>query len=276
VAVRLGALTHPGAIRAFERLEREVLTRADAVAVICEGFKRHAVGLGVDPGRVAVIPNFTDADLITPRAESPYRAEWGIGPRETVALFSGRMGHSQALDDVAAAWALLRPRAEALGLRLVMVGDGQAREAAVKALGGDPRVTFAPTQPRERLGDLLALADVGLAPLKAGLSGASVPSKLLGLMAAGRAVVAQAEEGTDTARLVQEAGCGRVTPPGDPAALAAAVEGLAGDPAGRAAMGAAGRAAVEGRFSAPAVVARYEELLLAVVARARAARGRRG
>ena len=276
VAVKIGALTNPRAIRAFERMEREVLGRADAVAVICEGFKRHAVGIGVSPDRVAVIPNFTDADLITPRPESPYRAEWGIAPHETVALFSGRMGHSQALDDVAGAWALLRPRAEELGLRLVMVGDGQAREAALGALGGDPRVTFAPTQPRERLGELLALADIGLAPLKAGLSGASVPSKLLGLMAAGRAVVAQAEEGTDTALLVEEAGCGRVTPPGDVAALAAALEGLARDPAGRAAMGAAGRAAVEERFSERAVVGRYEELLLGVVARARAERGARG
>jgi colanic acid biosynthesis glycosyl transferase WcaI len=272
VAIKVGALTNPHAIRAFERMEREVLTRADAVAVICEGFKRHAERIGARADRVAVIPNFTDTDLITPRPTSPYRAEWGIAPHEVVLLFSGRMGHSQALDDVAAAWGLLRPRADALGLRLVMVGDGQAREEAERALSGDARVTFAPTQPRERLGDLLALANIGLAPLKAGLSGASVPSKILGLMAAGRAVVAQAEAGTDTALLVEGCGCGRVTPPGDAEALAAALESLARDPALRARMGEGGREAVVARFSERAVVGRYEALFLEVIARARAER----
>lgn len=265
VAIELGALTNPLAIKGFEGLERLVLTQANALSVICEGFKEHAVRLGVAPERVYVIPNFTDAALITPQAHSSYREAWGIAKDEVVLLFSGRMGYSQALDDVVAAWGLLRDEAEALKLRLVMVGDGAARADAERALAGDERVTFAPVQPREQLGDLLALADIGLAPLKAGLGGLSVPSKLLGLMASGCACIAQAEEGTDTERFVHEAGAGLVTPPGDVQALADAMRSLATDKARRDEMGARGREAVVARYSEEVVVDAYEQMLLEVI-----------
>ena len=267
VAVELGALTNPLVIKGFERLERHVLTQANALSVICEGFKDHAVALGVEPERVHVIPNFTDTELITPQKESPYREAWGIAPDEVVLLFSGRMGYSQALDEVVAAWRLLRREADELKLRLVMVGEGQARAETEAALFGDERVTFAPLQPREALSDLLALADVGLAPLKAGLGGLSVPSKLLGLMAAGCACLAQAEAGTDTERFLREAGAGLVTPPGDVEALAEAIRALTTQPELRAEMGESGRAAVVARYSEGAVVDAYEQLLLGVVER---------
>jgi len=268
VAVELGALTNPLMISAFERLERLILTQADGLAVICEGFKRHAVELGADPDRVQVIPNFTDATLIQPQAQSSYRARWGIAEGECVALFSGRMGYSQALDELVEAWRLLADERETLKLRLVLVGDGQARASVEEALNGDPWVTFAPVQPRASLGELLALADIGLAPLKAGLGGASVPSKLLGLMAAGRACVAQAEPGTDTALLVESARCGLITPPGDPHALAEAIKGLAQQPERRAEMGKRGREAVVAHYSEEAVVDRYEQMMLTLIERA--------
>lgn len=267
VAIELGALTNPLMISAFERLERLILTQADGLAVICEGFKRHAVALGVEPTRVSVIPNFTDTSLIQPQVQSVYRAKWGIQEDELVLLFSGRMGYSQALDELVEAWGLLSERHEALKLRLVMVGDGQARAEVEEALRGDPRVTFAPVQPREALGELLALADVGLAPLKAGLGGASVPSKLLGIMAAGKACVAQAEPDTDTALLINEARCGLVTSPGDPHALADAILTLASDPALRTRMGARGREVVVAQYSEEAVLGRYEEMMLSLIRR---------
>jgi len=267
VAIELGALQNPLAIKAFERLERLILTQADGLAVICEGFKRHAVALGAAPERVEVIPNFTDTELIKPQAQSAYRAEWGIADDEIVALFSGRMGYSQALGDVVEAWRLLAAEREALKLRLVMVGDGQARAETERALAGAEGVTFAPVQPRSSLGELLALADIGLAPLKAGLGGASVPSKLLGLMAAGRACVAQAEPETDTAELIERARCGLITPPGDPRALAEAIRRLALNPQERREMGARGREAVVARYSEGAVIEAYERAFNAVISR---------
>ena len=265
-AVRLGVLTNPLVIRGFELIERQVLTRADHLAVICEGFKTHSVALGVSSDRVTVIPNFTDTELITPQPTSAYRDEWGIADDEVVILFSGRMGYSQALDDVVKAWALLRDEAEALKLRLVLVGDGQARASIIEALAGDPRVTLAPTQPRERLSALLASADIGIAPLRAGMSSTSVPSKILGLMAAGRAVLAQSEQGTDTALLIEEAGCGLISPPEDPATFADRIRTLTLGPRERHAMGRAGREAVTARYSESAVVDAYETLLLKVIA----------
>ena len=264
-AVKLGLLSNPLVIKGFEWIERQVLTRADHLAVICEGFKHHAVRLGVEPDRVTVIPNFTDIQLIQPQAYSDYRVKWGINPEDIVILFSGRMGYSQNLKGVVEAWHLLRDQASSLNLRLVMVGDGQARREVIDMLKGDTRVTVARTQPREMLSDLLALADIGIAPLKRGLSSASVPSKILGLMAAGRAVIAQAEADTDTAKLIEEAECGVISPPETPRALADAILTLAMNPKRRTKMGGNGRTFAVNKYSEEAVVNAYEQLFLRVI-----------
>lgn len=265
VAIELGALSNPVAIKAFQALERLILTQADGLAVICEGFKQHALALGTHPERIEVIPNFTDTTLIRPQLQSSYRQHWGIKEDEIVLLFSGRMGYSQALDEVVEAWKVLVLEHDQLNLRLVMVGEGQARASTELALANDPRVIFADVQPRASLGELLALADIGLAPLKAGLGGASVPSKLLGLMAAGRACITQAEEGTDTAQLIQNASCGLVTPPGNPQALVDAIRSLAKNKSLRAKMGKRGREAVVQHYSEDRVIDRYEAMMLKVI-----------
>ena len=61
---------------------------------------------------------------------------------------------------------------------------------------------------------------VGLAR---GLAGYIVPSRMWGVLAAGRPVIAAAEEESETAAVVRETGCGLVVPPGDPFRLARAI-----------------------------------------------------
>jgi colanic acid biosynthesis glycosyl transferase WcaI len=87
-----------------------------------------------------------------------------------------------------------------------------------------------------------------------------VPSKTYSILAAGRPVVASVDEGTEVARVVERAGAGLAVPPDDPDAFTAAVVALLDDPAGRRAMGAAGRAFVEQWASPAAVAERYDAL----------------
>ena len=153
-AIRLGVMTNPLMISGFRRLERHVLHRADHLSAISSGIGRHCQDLGVPAERISVIPNYTDVDFITPRskANNPYRKELGFN-RKFVVQFSGRMGYSQNLETVVAAWQQL---SDIRDIRLMLVGDGQARPMLESALSNDPRVTLLPTQPRERLPDLLA------------------------------------------------------------------------------------------------------------------------
>lgn len=266
-AVRLGVLTNPWMIRGFEALERFVYRAADRLSVISEGFRRHLLDKGVPDEKIAVIPNFTDTEFITPRdpADNAYRREHGLDGKFVV-QFSGRMGYSQGLETVVEAWRRLGDLPDA---HLMMVGDGQARPVVEEGLAGLDNVTLLPTQPRERLPELLAAADVGLAPLRHGMAGTSVPSKIFGVMAAGRPVIAGVDAGSDAEALIREADAGLVVPPEDPDALAAAIRTLYADRARARRLGRNARAHVERHHSRRATVDRYEQLLIDVVAAGR-------
>ena len=74
-----------------------------------------------------------------------------------------------------------------------------------------------------------------------------MPSKVYGILAAGRPYIAATDPSAEPAAIAREGGCGLLAAPGDPAALADAIVALHDDPAGDAGDGrarAAGRAAV--------------------------------
>ncbi len=265
-AVRLGVLTNPTVIRSFERLERFVYRKATRLCVISEGFRRYLLDRGVPADKITVVPNYTDTEFITPlsTADNRYRHAHGLNDRFVV-QFSGRMGYSQGLGTVIDAWRRLTDLPD---LRLMMVGDGAERPLVCSELGDDPRVTILPTQPRAQLPELLAAADVGLAPLRHGMAGTSVPSKIFGILAAARPVIAGVDAGSDTDEMLTTADCGVVVPPEDPAALAAAIRRLYEDRGRAAEMGINGRAHVTRFHTQDVVVDQYERMLLDVVGRA--------
>lgn len=114
-------------------------------------------------------------------------------------------------------------------------------------------VMFLPLQPAERLNDLLNLADLHLLPQRAGVADLVMPSKLLGMMASARPVIAGTQAESALGRVVSA--CGIVVPPEDGAAMAGAVRLLAGDPDRRAALGRAGRERVVAEWGRDAVLA---------------------
>ena len=64
----------------------------------------------------------------------------------------------------------------------------------------------------------LSTADVHVVGLARGLAGYVVPSRLYGVLAAGRPVIAAADAESETAQLVRAVGCGVVVPPAGPIA----------------------------------------------------------
>ena len=116
-------------------------------------------------------------------------------------------------------------------------------------------VRFVDMQPKSRLPEVLAAADVHVVPLKRGLARSSVPSKLYSVLAAGRPIVASVDPGTEVARTVERAGAGLAVGPDDAEAFTKAVLRLLDHPDEAEAMGAAGRRFVE-TWASPSVVAR--------------------
>lgn len=237
--------------------EALVLRCFDRVSTISRAMGEHARRKGVAPRKLALLPNWAASEDIFPLpGPSPMRRALAIPADTVVALYAGNMSAKQGLDTlVTAARELVgEPR-----IRFVFAGDGAARRRLEALCAGLANVTLLPLQPAERLNDLLNLADIQLLPQRARFDGLVMPSKLLGMMASARPVVAGVDAGSALAELV--ATCGIVVPPEDGVAMAAAVRALASDAERRAALGRAGRARVVAEWGRDAVLAELVCLL---------------
>jgi len=181
-------------------------------------------------------------------------------------MHSGNVGHAQDLDSLVRAATFLRDRDD---LRIVIAGFG-ARHAEMVALAQrldvEETVRFLPYQRRDRLPLSLSSADLHVVGLAKGLAGYVVPSRLYGILSAGRPVIVAAEDESETARLVSEIGCGRVIPPGRPDLLARTIREAADGAFDLDEMGRCGRAYVEDEADRVVAMERYRALVREMLA----------
>ena len=268
VAIELGLLTDRRVIKAASWAERFSYAHSDAVTVLSDDLrdnvemklelrhKRHRT-------RVEVIPNFVDTKRITPMThDNAYRKEHDLEGK-IVVMYAGNVGLSQSLELVTAAARSMRDRDDVV---FVINGGGSALAGLRKDAADLSNVVFVPYQPPDRLGEVLAAADIHVVPLKRGLAKASVPSKLYSVLAAGRPVLASVDPDTEVDRTIRRAGAGLCVPPDDAPRFIAALRSLIDAPDDRVAMGASGRRFVEGWVSPQAVASQYDDLLTAISA----------
>jgi len=256
-AVETGAITNPGIIAVARWLERVSYRRSDSVVVLSEDLRANVAGKtgARHATKVVVIPNFVDPAFVTPLPrDTALRREMGIGD-EPVVMYAGNVGFSQSLELVIGAARRLP------GAVFVINGDGSARAHFEEMAKGLPNVRFGGYQPKERVPEVLATADIHVVPLRRGLGAVSVPSKTYGILAAARPVVAAIDEGTEVPRIIRESGAGISVPPDDLDAFVGALEELLADDNRRAEMGARAREWVVSRVSPAAVAGAYDALI---------------
>ena len=117
---------------------------------------------------------------------------------------------------------------------------------------GLENIQFHDLQPVERMADLLSLADLHLLPQIVGAADLVLPSKLTNMLASGRPVIATAAEGTGLHSEVE--GAGFNTAPGDPSALASAIEQVLDDEPLAHKLGAVGRLRAYDRWSQEVII----------------------
>lgn len=261
-AVETGAITNRRIIAFARWLERVSYARSDAVVVLSDDLHRNVAAKVRDRhvAKVRVIPNFVDADTITPADRmTDLRRELGVDERPVV-MYAGNVGFSQSLDLMIAA-ARAMPE-----VAFVINGDGSARASLEDQGRGLSNLVFSGYQPQERVPEVLATADVHVVPLRRGLGAVSVPSKTYSILAAGRCVVAAIDEGTEVTRIIESSGAGVAVPPDDESAFVSALRTVLADDTTRRAMGDSGRRWVESHVS-PASVARSYLSLVAELRR---------
>lgn len=249
-----------GASRVASALERRILGGFDHVSSITRAMCGRLADKGVAPKRISLLPNWVDCEVIRPLPEpSPLRADLDLPPGAMVALYAGNLGEKQGVETLAELGQAIEP---ASPIHLVIAGEGAARTRIESALQGQRQVHLLPLQPADRLNDLLNLADVHLLPQRADAADLVMPSKLSGMLASGRPVVAGAVPGTELARAIE--GCGVAVLPGDAQAMLAALDSLARHRERRLDLGRAARACALAEWDRAAILAGFEEQLFAL------------
>ena len=245
-------------VRAADRVCAVSLAHARTVPYLRALERRH-------PERLVEVPNGVDLERFAPEGPADdVRAEHGVPAGAPLAAWVGTLDRAhfvKRLDLVLDA--LERPAAG--DVHLLVVGGGELLpefRAAAAAAGLDGRVHFTGAVDHDRLPRLLRAAD--LLALSSDLESFGIV--LIEAMACGLPVIATDLPGVRA--VVDDGVTGLIVPRGGAGALAEALARLAGsEPAARAAMGAAGRAACEARWGWPAVVGRVEAVYEEVVGR---------
>lgn len=252
VAFQMGLLKGKWLQRTIMRFERWMLRRFDSVSTISHRMVERLSRKGVAPERTHFFPNWVDISDIRPSSDkSSYRAQLGIPPNAVVTMFSGTLGRKHGLMVIPAAAALLAHRQDIV---FVICGDGVVKPQLEQAAARMANVRFIPLQPFDRLGELLCTADIHLLPQSPGAEDLVLPSKLSGMLASGRPVIATCHRGTELDAVVSK--CGLVVPPEDTPALAEAILRLADEPKARLELGRRARRWAETNIERDAVLGR--------------------
>ncbi len=235
---------------------------ARACVTLGDDMAQTVASQGIPADRMALIPNWAPRELHVPAAQTALdecRSRWGLTGKFVVA-YSGNLGRVHEFATILQAAALLRDNP---AIVFLFIGQG-ARFDEISAAArnrGLANIRLLPPEPRETLAASLAAADVQLVTLRPEYSTLVYPSKLAGVLAAGRPVLFVGPPDGDIARLLLREDCGATLTPGDAAGLAGVITRWQADAKLKARLGVNARAAYERQFSYDTAVARWEELL---------------
>lgn len=257
--VEMGAVPGRLLTDVLRQVERWMLRRAHVVTAVTEGVRDALVAKGVDPAKMAWLPNGADAEMFSPGpVDCSLREDLGLVDGEHLVLYAGTHGYVHGLEVVLDAAALLTD----VPVRFVLVGDGSEKTSLRQqaAARGLEKVEFREPVDPEEVARMLRGATAGLATVREGDVYRTIRSaKMLPTMATARPVLYSGDD--EGARLVGQLGAGLVTPPGDALALAQAVRRLIAEEGLGDRLGRAGRAWVVEQASWQQLVGRWLDRL---------------
>lgn len=240
------------------------LRRAAMNVVLSDGMRSRVLATGVSATQVRVVPNWADTAAVVPQpaATSLARQRLGIEGRFVIG-YSGNLGRAHEFDTLIGAARLVRADSR---FAFLITGSGAKADAlkeSVRAQGLD-NFFFQPYQPAELLSDSLAAADVHFVSLLPALEGLIVPSKIYGILAAGRPALFVGDRNGDLARMLRDQDCGVAVAVGDSEGLAAELRMLADSPQRVESMGANARALGLARYTSEHAVVDWLAFLSAI------------
>ena len=262
VAIELEVIStqHPIA-KFWHKVNSLVWQRSRKIIVLSETMKaRITAQHPLVESKISVIHNWANADWIQPLAkqENWFACQHGINHQFTV-LYSGNLGRCHDLDTILEAIKLLKDKP----IQFVFIGAGAKHELCQQTATELKlnNCTFLPYQDRENLPYSLTACDLALVSIAPGLEGVVAPSKLYGIMAAGRAIAAICEPHSYLRELIADAQCGACFDNNNSESLAKFILDLAADSSLAVTMGDAGRKYLEDNFTPKIIARQYYQVL---------------
>lgn len=260
IAVALGKIENRGWVKRLRARLFAVYARCQAMVVLSEDMKTLLSSGGVSPERIKIIPNWADPEAIRPiDGQNQFRLRNGFEDKFLV-MYSGNLGLTQRLENFVLAADQLKDDPE---IAFAFVGRG-ARKAELQKMVSElalSNVSFFDYQPRDELAQSLSAADLHLIPLTAELSKCLMPSKLYGVLAAGRPYLTNAVPESDLHKISKEHEVGLTVPPGDVSAIASAISNLKSDPDQQQKMRANARNVAVSLFTKEKSILQFKSLL---------------
>jgi glycosyltransferase involved in cell wall biosynthesis len=260
IAEVTGGVRSPFLLDLLRRGNDYAYERADLIVTLGNDMARRIIDKGVPADKVVVVPDWVDCGRIRPLDSNPFRRSFGD---KFVVMYSGNIGLSQQLEAVLDAAGRLRDDQRIL---FAIIGEGARKkwlEERAHAMGLT-NVIFLPYQPLENLGQSLSAADLHLIPLAPGAAGCLVPSKIYGILAAGRPFIAMMEESAEVAQIARQDAVGFVVRPGDVDALIGTIRQAVDAPEHLKQMGVRARRLAEQRFDRVKVTGMFGSMLAGV------------
>lgn len=225
----------------FKKLSRKAMKRCDKVVTIGRCMAKQLTHSGLEPRRVAVIPNWPDYELLSAENHSrlqrrrvrKVQSAEGARPfdklmtdgaaRKFRVLYSGNLGRAHPVGTVLEAAAILNK--DHPEIEFVFVGDGPNYErlAQERAKRGLENVRLMPFQPASRLRELMESGDLHLITMKHESAGMLVPCKLYAALAVERPCILVGPDDSETAKVIQDFQAGSIVPQGDGKQLASEI-----------------------------------------------------
>jgi len=215
VAIRAGILREGPVGRFLRRIARWSLHRMDQVVVIGRCMERYLLSHGL-PARIIInIPNWADGHRIqpVPPHDNAFLRQHGLEDRFVV-MYSGNHGVVHEFETFVA---LIRETRYVPRICFCFVGEGAWKNKLMEIVQAEgwQHVLFLPYEPKALLQSSLSAADVHLVSLRSEMEGLSIPSKIYGVLAAGRPVIFIGPSDSEPAAIIREGEFGYSVPPGD-------------------------------------------------------------
>lgn len=252
----IGMKLPDGAIAILRRASRRAMQRCDRVVAVGRCMARQLSQSGIDPKKIAVIPNWPDFELLerppandtAPDLRKGFRNVNGSErrrkkrkePEDAAArpfqqlfrdddnpkfriLYSGTLGRAHPIGTVLDAAEILNRNNPEIEFVFVGDGPGQERLAQERARRGLENIRFLPYQPPSRLKELMESGDVHLISMNQDAAGLLVPCKLYSALAVQRPCIFVGPSHSETAKVINDFRAGTVVPQGEPDVLARAI-----------------------------------------------------